>query len=80
MRTSHLLAAAKRHRGAVTVALVALSVPLASVGRWLLDQLIAEAPASTGLIERVGGWLLGTVIAVIVLLPLFYIWDVLKPK
>jgi hypothetical protein len=70
----------RRYRGVVAIAVASLSYPLAVAGRRVLDQAIAEAPEYAQLIERVGGWLLGTAIGVVVILPIFYLWNILKKK
>ena len=80
MKHQNWTVAAKRHRNLVAVALVALSIPLSASGRWLLDQAISAAPAWEGAIELIGGWLLGTLVGVVVILPLFYLWGLFKPK
>ena len=80
MRHQHWTKVARHHRIKVAVALVALSFVLAKGGRWLLDQAALAAPGWAGAIERIGGWLLGLFIVVVVLLPLFYVWDQIKPK
>ena len=46
----------------------------------MLDQAISAAPAWEGAIELIGGWLLGTLVGVVVILPLFYLWGLFKPK
>lgn len=77
---SRFLGTVRRYRGVVAIALAAVSYPLAVAGRRVLDQAIAEAPEYAQLIERVGGWLLGTAIAVVVILPIFYLWNIFEKK
>jgi uncharacterized protein involved in cysteine biosynthesis len=67
-------------RVAGTVALVALSYVVAATGRGLLDIAIYKAPAWAGFLERVGGWLIGLFVVVVVLLPMLRLWGALAPK
>jgi uncharacterized protein involved in cysteine biosynthesis len=67
-------------RVAGTAALVVLSYVVAAVGRWLLDIAIASAPSWASVLERVGGWLVGLVVVVVVLLPMFRLWGAFAPK
>ena len=67
-------------RVAGTVALVVLSYVVAAIGRRLLDIAIANAPSWASALERVGGWLIGLVVVVVVLLPMFRLWGAFAPK
>ncbi len=67
-------------RIAGTFALVVLSYVLAAIGRWVLDIAIANAPSWASALERVGGWLIGLVIVIFVVLPMFRLWGAFTPK
>ncbi len=66
------------HRLAFTVGLVLLSIPISLAGRWLLDLLIAANPSSVGIVERFGGWAVGMVVVVLVVIPLFRLWGLFR--
>jgi uncharacterized membrane protein len=60
------------------VLLIGLAWVIASIGRLALDWGIQEWPAYSAVIERVGGWLLGLVVAVTVLLPMFSLYGAFR--
>lgn len=60
-----------------TVGLVALAFVIAKVGRMGLDWLVSMRPEWAAVLERVGGWLIGLVVVVVVLLPLFRLYGAL---
>lgn len=57
-----------------TVGLVVLAFVVAKVGRIGLDWLVSMRPEWASVLERVGGWLIGLVVVVVVLLPLFRLY------
>lgn len=67
-----------RYRGFATVGLVFAGALLGLVGRVVLDWLIVSEPEWSSSIERVGGWVVGMVIVVVVLMPLLRIHGVFK--
>jgi hypothetical protein len=60
-----------------TLGLVLVAFVIAWLGRWLLDSLAAIAPQWSNMIERFGGWIIGMIVVVAVLLPLFRLYGVL---
>lgn len=60
-----------------TVGLVVLAFVIAKVGRIGLDWLVSVRPEWATVLERVGGWLIGLVVVVVVLLPLFRLYGAL---
>lgn len=68
--------ASSRFRIITTLMLVAAAAMLGLAGRFILDHLIALAPGWAPGIERVGGWLVGMVIVLVVLFPLLHMYGV----
>jgi len=64
----------------VTAGLVAVAFFLAHLGRWLLDGLIADHPQWTAHVERFGGWALGMIIGLCVVIPLYRLYGVFPEK
>jgi len=60
-----------------TMGLVLLAFVIASVGRLVLDWIVSARPDWAIAVERVGGWLIGLLVVVVVLLPLFRLYGVL---
>jgi uncharacterized protein involved in cysteine biosynthesis len=69
--------ASSKERLLGTIALVALALLLAWVGRIGLDWVASVLPEWAGVVERIGGWLIGLVVVVAVLLPLFRLYGAL---
>jgi hypothetical protein len=63
-------------RAAFTVALIVLATGLAFLGRIGLDWLVSVAPDFEGEIERVGGGILGMVVGLLVVVPVFRMYGV----
>lgn len=67
-----------RHRKPLlTLALVALAYVIARLGRFLLDWVLSNEPAWAAVGERVGGWLIGLVVVVVVVLPMLKLYGLL---
>ena len=64
----------KKQRFLGTIGLIVLAILIAMVGRASLDWLVSMRPEWASTIEHVGGWLIGLVVVVIVLLPLFRLY------
>lgn len=45
-----------------------------------MDWLVGVAPSYAGPIEHVGGWLIGMLVAVVVLVPVFRMYGVFRPR
>lgn len=64
----------KKQRLLGTIGLVVLAFVIAKVGRMGLDWLLGVRPEWAAVLERVGGWVIGLVVVVVVLLPLFRLY------
>ena len=61
----------------LTLALVALAYVIARLGRFLLDWVLSIEPAWAAVGERGGGWLIGLIVVVVVVLPMFKLYGLL---
>jgi hypothetical protein len=61
-----------------SIGLAALAFVIAKIGRLGLDWIVGVHPEWTAVVERVGGWLVGLMVVVVVLLPLFRLYGVLE--
>jgi hypothetical protein len=59
-----------------TCALVLAGLGIAFAGRECLDWATRLFPEKAGAIERIGGWLVGLLVVVAVLLPIFRLFEV----
>ena len=60
-----------------TIILVVLAFIIAKAGRFCLDWMVSVRPEWSEMLERGGGWLIGIVVVVVVLLPLLRLYGVL---
>jgi hypothetical protein len=60
------------------VLLVGVAWATASIGRLVLDWGVRHWPAHSAAIERVGGWLIGLVVVLVVLLPMFFLYGMFR--
>lgn len=65
-----------KYRVLITLTLIAAAGGLAFLGRLGLDWLVSAAPSWESEIERFGGWVLGMVVGLLVVLPVFRMYDV----
>jgi hypothetical protein len=66
--------ASSRRRLVWTFVLPPVAYAIARLGRSLLDWALAANPSWAGFGERVGGWLIGLVVVLVVVLPLLKIY------
>ncbi|MFM2121321.1 MAG: hypothetical protein RL722_2789 [Pseudomonadota bacterium] len=59
-----------------TIAFVCVAALLGYIGRLGLDWLIESFPERGALIERVGGWVIGMAIGIVILLPMLRMYGV----
>lgn len=59
-----------------TIGLVAVAFGIAKAGRLGLDWLASTYPEWAVVIEHLGGWLVGLVVVIVVLLPIFRLYGV----
>lgn len=64
----------------VAAGLVVVAFFLARLGRSLLDGLIADYPQWSAPIERFGGWALGMLFVLCVVIPLFRLYGLFPAK
>ena len=64
----------------LTGALIGLAYLIARLGRFVLDSVLATNPTWIGAGERIGGWLIGLVVVVVVVLPLFKLYGLFDQK
>jgi len=65
-----------KYRVLITLTLIAVAGGLALLGRLGLDWLISAAPNWESEIERFGGWVLGMLVGLLVVIPVFRMYDV----
>jgi hypothetical protein len=67
-----------KYRNALwTVALVAVAYVIARVGRLVLDWVLASQPAWGADAERIGQWLIGLCVVVVVVVPLLKMYGLI---
>jgi hypothetical protein len=64
----------------VTAGLLFVAFVLAWLGRWVLDELVATYPQWSAQVERFGGWALGMLIGLVVVLPVYRLYGVFPKK
>ena len=69
-----------RSKWAKLAGLIALGLVLAFVGRGVLDHALAMFPTHATTVERIGGWLIGLIVVLVVGVPMFKLFDVLDRK
>lgn len=67
-------------RVGLTFLLVCVALLLGVAGREVLDWLASAMPAYSREVEWVGGWAVGMVVGVLVLIPLFRLWGCLQVR
>ena len=73
--STHQRTAWKKHM--LAALLVCAAWAIASLGRLVLDWAIQQWPTHEATVERLGGWLLGLVVVVLVLLPMLRLYSLL---
>jgi hypothetical protein len=74
--TWETVAVVSRRQHLIALALVCIAGLLGLLGRWSLDRLVSLAPDWAPSIERFGGWAIGMLIGVVVVLPLLRVYGV----
>ena len=68
----------KWRRMLTTFGLIAIAYLIARAGRFVLDQFLAGYPQWAAEGERIGGWLIGLVVVVVVVLPMLKLFGVFE--
>ena len=71
--------ASNRRKLVWTLVLVGVAYAMARLGRLVLDWVLSAQPTWAVAGERFGGWLIGLVVVVVVVLPLFKLYGLFTP-